>query len=206
MFKELFKEKINILCAVIVVAGLIFIPYSLLKDIVPLVESVGQAIDSGQKLGGLQTQISQVRLQAGRGTTEKAEGREIYEIQGMNFGAQASFAPLFESIVNTARLSGIRIRSIEYDYEPAEDMVFASRLTGYNVCQVYIVAIGSYTQFQNFFKGVLKEEYLNHLAEIELRPFVEDRSVLIGHIKLTLYTKEAGAAATMEVQQQPPQE
>lgn len=134
-------------------------------------------------------------------STQKVEkisegGKRIYEVQGMQFSADASFAPLFESIINIAKTSGIRIRSIDYNYEPQDDIIFSAKLPGYNVCELTIVAIGSYTQFQNFYKSILKEEYLNYLAELEVRPFKENRSILVTTMKLRLYTKTPGAAST----------
>ena len=107
----------------------------------------------------------------------------------MQFSPDASFAPLFELILTIAEQSGIRIRAIDYDYAPAEDMIFAAKLEGYNACELNMVAVGSYSEFQVFLKTIMKEQYVTNLAEVELTPWDKDKKVLIAKIKLRLYTR-----------------
>lgn len=113
----------------------------------------------------------------------------IYEPKGLQFGADASFAPLFENAIETAKGSGIRIRSITTTERPSTDPIVASGLQGYNVQEIDIVAVGTYSEFQAFYKNVLREYYLTYFAEIEVKPWELDKSVLISNIKLRLYTK-----------------
>ncbi len=113
----------------------------------------------------------------------------VYQSQGLQFGAEASFASLFETVIDTARSSGIRIRSINHTYSPPADPIVAGQLPGYNVCELDIVAVGTYAEFQTFYKNVLREYYLTYFAEIEVKPWENDQSVLITTMKLRLYTK-----------------
>lgn len=116
-------------------------------------------------------------------------GKIIFEAPDMQFSPDASFAPLFELILTIAEQSGIRIRAIDYDYAPAEDMIFAAKLEGYNACELNMVAVGSYSEFQVFLKTIMKEQYVTNLAEVELTPWDKDKKVLIAKIKLRLYTR-----------------
>ena len=68
-------------------------------------------------------------------------------------------------------------------------MIFAAKINGYNVCELNMVTVGSYTELQNFFKSIMKEQYLTNLAEVELTPWEKDKKVLIAKIKLRLYTR-----------------
>ena len=145
----------------------------------------------------LKEEVDAQELELQRARAQQAERRrnavppekEIYQAQGLQFGPDASFAPLFESTVETARGSGIRIRSIATTDRPGADPVVASGLPGYNVSEIDIVAVGTYAEFQAFYKNVLREYYLTYFAEIEVKPWELDKSVLISNIKLRLYTK-----------------
>lgn len=117
------------------------------------------------------------------------DGKVIFDAPDMRFSPDASFAPLFELVLTIAQQSGIRIRAIDYNYSPQEDMVFAAKINGYNVCELNMVTVGSYTELQNFFKSIMKEQYLTNLAEVELTPWEKDKKVLIAKIKLRLYTR-----------------
>ncbi len=139
-----------------------------------------------------------LRIQAELSNKAKApivDGKKIYELEGTQFSPEASFAPLFEVVLTIAQNSGVRIRSIDYNYAPEADPIYASRLPEYNVCELSIVAVGTYSQLQNFFKGLMKDSNLNYLAEVEMQPWEKDRTILISNVKVRLYTKTPGAVA-----------
>ena len=117
------------------------------------------------------------------------DGKIVFDAPDMIFTPYASFAPLFELVLTIAQQSGIRIRAIDYNYAPQEDTIFAAKIDGYNVCELDMVAVGSYTELQTFFKSIMKEQYVTNLAEVELTPWEKDKKVLIAKIKLRLYTR-----------------
>lgn len=140
--------------------------------------------------------LEEVKMKAVRSVEKVFEGgKRIYVAEDMEFSPEASFAPLFEDMINVAKASGIRFRSIKYNYSPSEDIIYAARINGYNVCELDIVAAGSYVQFQNFFKGFLKEDYLNSIAEVDMYPYSDNRAILIANLKLRLYTRTSGNEA-----------
>ena len=107
----------------------------------------------------------------------------------MQFSPDASFAPLFELVLTLAQQNGVRIRSIDYNYSPADDVISMAKIEGYNTCQLDMVLVGSYSEIQNFFRAVLKEQYVTNLAEVELTPWEKDKKILIAKVKLNLYTR-----------------
>ncbi len=120
---------------------------------------------------------------------EKKSDKVIFEATESGIGAEASFAPLFDIFLSLAKASGLKIRSIGYNYSPAGDPIVAANITNYNVCELDIKAIGSYRNFQSFFRAIAKEPYLMSLANTNISPWENDRTILIGDLKLNLYTK-----------------
>ena len=117
------------------------------------------------------------------------DGKIVFDAPDMRFSPDASFAPLFELVLTLAQQSGIRIRAIEYNYAPQQDIIFAAKINGYNVCELDMITVGTYTELQTFFKSIMKEQYLTYLSEVELTPWDKDKKVLIAKIKLRLYTR-----------------
>ena len=117
------------------------------------------------------------------------DGKIVFDAPDMQFSPDASFAPLFELVLTLAQQNGVRIRSIDYNYSPADDVVSMAKIEGYNTCQLDMVLVGTYSEIQNFFRSVLKEQYVTNLAEVELSPWERDKKVLIAKIKLRLYTR-----------------
>ena len=120
---------------------------------------------------------------------EAKSGKKIYGVSGQQFSPEASFGIIFENLLSNVTGSGIRIRSIEYDYQPSDDKILTTNLSGYNACEISFVAVGSYTQFQTFFKNIIKETYLSNIYEVYIEPYDRDKTILIARFKIRLYTK-----------------
>lgn len=185
-----FLKKVNpisiALFVVILVAGLY---YSVTLGI-----TAGTAFRHGHRLqGNIATEnqrLEEIKLNnAQKVVVPETVEKVIYQSQGLQFGSDASFAPLFEAVLDIAKGTGIRIRSINYVYQPGSDPIVASGLSGYNICELNIVAVGTYSEFQNFYKNVLREHYLTYFAEVEVKPWDSDKSILITEFKLRLYTR-----------------
>ena len=167
---QIIKDNIFSFAIVLVVLalGIKFVPPEFTKA-VELAKSTSAA---KQVLIQKESDASNLRAQAIAAAKAKVapkDGKKIYELEGAQFSAEASFAPLFEIVLSIAQSSGIRIRSIDYNYAPESDPVYAAHLPEYNACELRIQAIGSYAQLQAFFKGLMKDNNLNYLAEVEMQ-------------------------------------
>ncbi len=183
-----------LIVAVVLVFGIKVIPPQVTKTI----DIVNSASTAKKELSDKQATENNLRIQAELSNKAKAptiDGKKIYELEGTQFSPEASFAPLFEVVLTIAQNSGVRIRSIDYNYSPESDPIFAAHLPEYNVCELGIVAVGTYSQIQNFFKGLMKDSNLNYLAEVEMQPWDKDRTILISNVKVRLYTKTPGTSS-----------
>ena len=116
-------------------------------------------------------------------------GKVIYEVLDQQFSPEASFGIMFENIISNITNSGIKIRSIEYNYQPQDDKVLAANAPGYNACELSFVTVGSYSQIQSFFKNITKENYLTNIYEVYIEPYDKNKTILIAKFKIRLYTK-----------------
>lgn len=199
MFQIIKDNLLYILLVIVAIAvGIYFIPPQASTTYNKIIET-----NNAKKLyEEKEAFLNNLRMQAeaaNRSKTEVKEGKKIYELEGAQFSGEASFAPLFEIVLTIAQNSGIRIRSIEYNYQPEEDRIYSAHITDYNVCELSIVAVGSYTQLQNFFRGLMKDNNLNYLAEVEMQPWDKDKSILIANVKVRLYTKTPGAPTSVQM-------
>lgn len=120
---------------------------------------------------------------------DNPNGKVIYEVLGQQFSPEASFGIMFENILSNITNSGVRIRSIDYNYKPTDDKILLANIQGYNACELSFVTVGKYTQIQTFFKNIAKEKYLSSINEVYIEPYDQDRSILIARFKIRLYTK-----------------
>lgn len=114
----------------------------------------------------------------------------IFEPSGIQLGAGASFAQPFEEMIDTAKNSGVKIKSIKYNYKPEGDPMIAEDMPKYhNACEMKITTIGTYSQLKRFFASILSKPYLTRIVNIRIEPWGFDRSILVANFSLTLYTR-----------------
>lgn len=116
-------------------------------------------------------------------------GKLIYQVSASQFTPEASFGIMFENILGNIANSGVRIRSIDYNYQPTDDKILTANIQGYNACELSFTAVGSYIELQNFFKNLAKEKYLASIYEVYIEPYDNDKTILIAKFKIRLYTK-----------------
>ncbi|MBR5305097.1 MAG: hypothetical protein IKU37_09755 [Candidatus Gastranaerophilales bacterium] len=116
-------------------------------------------------------------------------GKVIYEVLGQQFSPEASFGIMFENVLSNITGNGVRIRSIDYNYSPHNDKVLQANAPGYNACELSFTTVASYSQLQNFFKSITKENYLTNIYEVYIEPYDRDKTILIAKFKVRLYTK-----------------
>lgn len=179
-----------LLLVVIVFLGGIYLVYNVGSQ---AWNNMGEVKAKKEELTTKQQKLEQIRQQKMMSQkTEKKEvksGKVIYEVLGQQFSAEASFGIMFENILANMSNSGIRIRSIDYNYSPADDLILQTNTPGYNACELSFVAVSTYTQLQTFLKNLAKENYLTSISEIYIEPYDKDKTILISRFKIRLYTK-----------------
>lgn len=116
-------------------------------------------------------------------------GKVIYEVLGQQFSTEASFGIMFENIISNITNSGVKIRSINYNYHPSDDKVMEVNAPGYNACELSFTTVSTYPQLQKFFKNLAKESYLTSIYQLDIEPYDKDKTILIARFKVRLYTR-----------------
>jgi Tfp pilus assembly protein PilO len=114
--------------------------------------------------------------------------KKIYKSDEVGLDMESSFTVLFDDIIEMAKYNGIKIYSIEYIYDPAEDEVVKAATGKYNVCQLNIQMIADYVDMESFFKEIYKYPYLVNIDNIEIVPYEKNKKLLLTKLKLKLYS------------------
>ncbi len=155
------------------------------------ITSHDEANHKKEELQVKQEKLEQIKRQklASESKKENTSGKVIYEVMGQQFSPEASFGIMFENILSNITNSGVRIRSIDYNYQPLDDKILMTKAAGYNACELSFITVGNYTQLQNFFKNIAKEKYLSSLYEVYIEPYDKNKTILVARFKIRLYTK-----------------
>ena len=187
-YQDLFKEQavfigLPIILIVVFIMGLGYTGNQSFVNIKKYNDNAAQVETLTQKKLGLEAQLKAQEKEEADPNTKK-----IFAPEG-GFGVDASFAPLFDNMLTIAKNSGLTIRSVDYNYAPEKDPVFAAKIDGINVCEFSATIVGKYSEIQTFLKAMLSEYYLVNMAELEIISWQRDKSILIANIKLRFYTR-----------------
>lgn len=185
------EEKIKVLILpILCIALLIAIPALLYTPVNTLMTKMSTNKDLISKESNLAQNLEALRKSKAQEQDVQIEGSKVvYENSEFKFSKDASFAPLIEKFIDISKIAGVRIHSIDYNYAPADDPVFVAQYAGYNVCELSVVSVGRYSNFQRLFETIVADVNIMNLSEIDITPWESDNSILVGKFKLILYTK-----------------
>lgn len=188
--------KDHIIFILLVVVALIGVVYGIIyySGSIPEIQSAvtdkQQEVETKKaRLEKLKNEVQKTPVEIKVEKRQPKSGKVIYEVLGQQFSADASFGIMLENLISTIVNSGVKIRSIEYNYNPQGDIIKDAGAHGYNACEMSFVAVGNYAQFQAFFKNLMREKYLTSIYEIYIEPYDKDKTILISKFKIRLYTK-----------------
>jgi len=185
---QILKENLVYILLVIACLGLGF--YMTMPEFSKLYTRITTNIEKTKQNKDMMAQLDQARLEAEQKKIKpRAAAKQIYQADNYMLGAEASFAPLFETVIEKAKHSNIKIKSIDYNYAPKGDPIYESKTQGFNSCELSMYVVGTYEQFQQFVKDLVKESYLVNLAQIQATPYEHNQRILLIDLKLRLYTK-----------------
>lgn len=189
--EKLIKE--NFIFFVIVLAVIVAGIYFVFSGISSAIGSTSELKAKQEELVSKQQKLEEIKKQKEIQKVQKKKqsnsGKIIYEVPGQQFSPEASFGIMFENILANMTNSGLRIRSIEYNYQPIEDKILQTNARGYNACELSFLVVSDYAQLQTFMKNIAKENYLTNVSELYMKPYDKDKSILITRFKIRLYTK-----------------
>ena len=128
---------------------------------------------------------------------EKVSTKPVYKNDIATADPISSFGVMFEDVIQSAKYNGLKLRSISYNTSPADDIVQKNISSEYNVCSISMQLIGTYMQFRSYFQDIYNYPYLINLDKISIKPYENDKKILIADITVILYSakNEAQKAA-----------
>lgn len=119
-----------------------------------------------------------------------ASGKPFYKPVMEGLDTEAVIAGEFAEVLQLIRANKIKVRSIKYDYDPADDNFVQGAGADYNVARLNMEMIGNYSNYDNFLKEMYKHEHFLDLQSVEIVPYKKNKRVLLINFKVKLYAKK----------------
>ena len=117
-------------------------------------------------------------------------GKPFYRPIMSGLDTEAVIAGEFQEILQIIRANRIKVRSINYDYDPSDDEFIKGAPGKYNVASLNMEMIGDYTSYGNFLKEMYKHEHFLNIQSLQIVPYRKNKRILLINFKLKLYAQK----------------
>ncbi len=116
--------------------------------------------------------------------------KKIYAPIESDLGNDTLFFTLYNDMIEMLHANSIRIKSIDYTYNPAQDAFVKSDKGGsYFVCDVKMELVSNYINLGKLIQDIYQYPYYIRINELEVQPYEKDKKILLSKLSLRLYAR-----------------
>ncbi len=132
-----------------------------------------------------------------KGAIETA-GKKIYAPVDADLGNDTLFFTLYSDLIEMIHSNSVKIKSIDYTYNPETDKFVQNGRDIYFVCDVDMELVSNYVNLGNLVEDIYRYPYYVKINEIDIKPYDKDKTILVTNMSLRLY-----AHTTPQEEEQP---
>lgn len=187
-------SKLKLAVAILVLAVIIAVAV-IVMNIVPTVQNImklnedyaAQTIVLSEKQKELEDLQLTIKKQEDLSDIEK----QFFVPAEAGLDTEGVIAGEFSEILDLIRSNTIKMRSINYTYDPSDDNFVKGAPQKFNVAQLDMEMIANYKTFENFLRDLYKHEHFLDIAKVEVTPYEKDKSVLLINFTIKLYAQKS---------------
>lgn len=190
---EKYKKYYGVIVFCVVLAVLIFGAYKLVFP--KYTESVKQktAVEAKQKeVDDLQNklQIVQKKIKQIKDSIVSSQ-KKIYSPIESDLGNETLFFTLYNDVIEMLHANSVKIKAIDYTYNPQSDSFVQFGKDIYFVCDVKMELVSNYVNLGKLIQDVYQYPYYIRINELEVKPYEKDKKILLSTLSLRLYAHTA---------------
>lgn len=162
--------------------------------VVPLNEEVNslkaELLDKEQEYSRLNSKLVEMqnRLNQMTNTSSDVPKKLFFPLES-DFDNESLFFTLYSDVIDLAKQSNIKIRSIDYKYNPANDpFVSKGGKDNYFVCDLEMKLISNYKDLRNFVELLYQYPHYIKFMKLTVSPYKTDKRILLSDFTIRLYS------------------
>lgn len=182
-------------------AAVLVLLFAVFKIVGPKVEEVNtlksDIENKKQELEGLQNKLNIVKAKIKRiKNSISTSQKKIYSPIESDLGNETLFFTLYNDVIEMIHANSVKIKSIDYTYNPETDSFVKFGKDVYFVCDVNMELVSNYVNLGKFIQDIYQYPYYIKINEMEVKPYEKDKKILITTLSLRLYAHTEPEAET----------
>ena len=116
--------------------------------------------------------------------------KEMYKPIEAGLDAESIVASQFNDILKLLRSNSIKTKSVQYNYNPADDLFVKGAGDKLSVCKLDMQLVANYKNLENFLRDLHKHKHFLNISKIEILPYEKNKTILIINLQLKLYAQK----------------
>ena len=198
-----YKRYYGVIAFCVALVILVFGAYQLIFPKVTELTSIKDEVASKEKdlseqqnkLAIVQKRIKQIK------ESITSSQKKIYSPVESDLGNETLFFTLYNDVIEMVHANYVKIKSIDYKYNPETDAFVKFGKDVYFVCDVNMELVANYVNLGKLIQDLYQYPYYIKINEIEVKPYEKDKKILIANLSLRLYahtTPEEEAPASKD--------
>ena len=113
--------------------------------------------------------------------------KKIYSPIENDLGNETLFFTLYNDVIEMIHANSVKIKSIDYTYNPEADAFVKFGKDVYFVCDVNMELVSNYVNLGKLIQDLYQYPYYIKINELEVKPYEKDKKILISNLSLRLY-------------------
>ena len=179
-------------CVIFVVAVVILL-YVTVSVITPSVQNLtnlrDEVANKRNELSNLNTKLNTVknRIKRIKNSITTSQKKVYYPIES-DLGNETLFFTLYNDIIEMLHSNSIKIKSIDYNYNPEDDAFVKFGKDVYFVCDIDMDLIANYASLGKLIQDIYQYPYYLRINSLDVRPYEKDKKILLIKMGLRMYS------------------
>ena len=113
--------------------------------------------------------------------------KKVYAPMEADLGNDTLFFTLYNDVIDMLHANSIKIKSINYTYNPEDDEFVKFGKEAYFVCDINLDLISNYVNLGKLIQDIYQYPYYIKINNVEVKPYPKDKKVLTTKLSLRLY-------------------
>ena len=113
--------------------------------------------------------------------------KKIYSPLESDLGQDSLFFTLYNDLIEMIHANSIKIKSIDYVYNPEDDPFVKFGKDVYFVCDINLQLVSNYVNLGKLIQDIYQYPYHIKINELSVKPYSKDKKILLSALKLRLY-------------------
>lgn len=185
------KRYYGIIIFLLGVILLIYFSFNFIKS------NVSVYLESSQKLGNMEASLADVKkreivvknkINQLKTVKTTVLAKKIYAPNESDLGTDSLFFVLYTDLIEMLRNNSVKIKSIDYKYNPEGDNFVQYGKDAYFVCDIDLKLSSNFVDLGKLIQDIYQYPYYIKIRGIKIVPYEKDRKILLSDLNIRLYS------------------